>query len=41
MYYDARKMTGAIKLTADGNTIDLGHIDQSNIIVNGLILFTA
>uniref|UniRef100_A0A2S2PDS5 MRH domain-containing protein n=1 Tax=Schizaphis graminum TaxID=13262 RepID=A0A2S2PDS5_SCHGA len=34
MYYDARKMTGAIKLTADGNTIDLGHIDQSNIIVN-------
>ncbi|XP_050055752.1 putative uncharacterized protein DDB_G0282133 [Aphis gossypii] len=35
MYYDPRKMIGAIKLTADGKTIDLGHINQSNATVNG------
>ncbi|XP_001947368.2 putative uncharacterized protein DDB_G0289263 [Acyrthosiphon pisum] len=34
MFYDPRKMSGAIKLTSEGNTVDLGHIDQSNVIVN-------
>ncbi|XP_025193757.1 putative uncharacterized protein DDB_G0282133 [Melanaphis sacchari] len=34
MFSDPRKMTGAIKLTADGKAIDLGHIDKSSVIVN-------
>lgn len=36
--YDPRKMAGALKLTPNGNWIELGRIDQSNIVVNGLIL---
>lgn len=40
MFYDPRKLSGAIKLTPEGHTVDLGHIDQSNVIVNGLILLT-
>ncbi|XP_022173979.1 putative uncharacterized protein DDB_G0291812 [Myzus persicae] len=34
MFYDPRKLSGAIKLTPEGNTISLGRIDQSNVIVN-------
>ncbi|CAI6365347.1 unnamed protein product [Macrosiphum euphorbiae] len=34
MFYDPRKLSGAIKLTPEGHTVDLGHIDQSNVIVN-------
>lgn len=38
-FYDPKKLAGAIKLTSDGHTIDLGRIDQTNVIVNGLFIF--
>lgn len=30
-------MAGAIKLTSDGLPIELGRIDQSNVVVNGKV----
>lgn len=28
---------GALKITSDGDTIDLGRIDQTDVVVNGLL----
>lgn len=36
-FYDPKKLAGAIKFTSDGDTIDLGGIDQTNVVVNGLV----
>jgi len=33
-FYDPKMMAGAIKLTSDGLPIELGRIDQSNVVVN-------
>lgn len=37
MFYDHRKLAGAVKFTTDGYSIDLGRIDRTDVVVNGSI----
>lgn len=36
-FYDPRKLAGAIKFSSNGETINLGCIDQTDVVVNGLV----